>query len=174
MIKAYDYAITFVEFPDEIALCFNISNCPCLCEGCSENYLKENTGKEVTESFLDSVLLPYKNYGLTLIGFMGGDSDYETLKSLVDLIHTKYKLKVGFYSGRDFINLDLAGVVDYYKYGRFILPKGEEDTWLKQTCGPINFPNSNQKIYKREANKLIDITYRFRDKPISNLKKHIL
>lgn len=174
MIKAYDYAITFIEFPDEISLCFNISNCPCCCEGCSESYLKQDVGTEITETFLDALLEKYKDYGLTLIGFMGGDSDYETLKKITTLIHQKYQLKVGFYSGRDFINLELAGIVDYYKYGRFILPKGDESKWLKQTCGPINFPNSNQKIYKRENNKLIDITYRFRDKPVSNLKKYIL
>lgn len=126
MLKVYDYAITFSEFPDEIALCLNISNCPCHCEGCSENYLKEDIGKELTHELIDELMIKYKDYGITLIGFMGGDRDHKEILQMLNYIKAKYQLKVGVYSGLDYIDLDLINVLDYYKIGRFILPKGEE------------------------------------------------
>ena len=33
-MKYTDTQVTFSEFPDEIALCINISNCPWHCPGC--------------------------------------------------------------------------------------------------------------------------------------------
>lgn len=126
MLKVYDYAITFSEFPDEIALCLNISNCPCHCEGCSENYLKEDIGKELTRELIDELMIKYRDYGITLIGFMGGDRDHKEISQMLNYIKSKYQLKVGMYSGLDYIDLDLINVLDYYKIGRFILPKGEE------------------------------------------------
>ena len=34
MLKVYDVAVTMSEFPDEITLAVNISNCPGMCDGC--------------------------------------------------------------------------------------------------------------------------------------------
>ena len=131
MLKCYDYAVTFSEFPDEIALCLNISNCPCHCAGCSESYLKDNKGEDLTygqqDSFLDSLLLKYKDYGLTLIGFMGGDAEHSIIVNISTYIKEKYNLKIGMYSGLDYIDLNLVSVLDYYKIGRFILPEGKTE-----------------------------------------------
>ena len=174
MLKYYDYAITFSEFPDEIALCLNISNCPCCCEGCSESYLKEDVGKELTTNLIDQLMIKYKDYGITIIGFMGGDADHIEVAHLCTYIKSTYNLKVGMYSGFDFIDLKLANILDYYKIGKFILPKGDPTTWHKKTCGSINFPWSNQKMYKRVNTNLIDITERFREQPLNELTKYII
>lgn len=174
MLKCYDYAITFTEFPDEIALCLNISNCPCHCEGCFESYLKEDVGKELTFQLIDDLMVKYKNYGITIVGFMGGDIDHKEIIHIGKYIKDKYSLKIGMYSGFDFIDLDLVEVLDYYKIGRYIVPKGEEKDWCKKTCGPINFPWSNQRMYKKINNKLVDITERFREQPLNNFVRYII
>ena len=122
MLKYYDYCTTFAEFPDEIALCLNISQCVGTCEGCSEPYLREDIGTPLTTSEIDRLI--QENSNISLFGFMGGDNDHEAVYELANYIHTNYRnIKVGMYSGRDFIDLKLAEVLDYYKIGRFIMPK---------------------------------------------------
>lgn len=172
-MKVYDYAISLLEFPDEIALCLDISNCPCKCEGCSSKHLQEDIGDIVSEDFIDKLIKKYSNYGITLIGFLGGDRSHEDIYCISKYIKSKYNLKIGFYSGLDCINIKLIAILDYYKYGRFILPKGQIDSWWKQVCGPINFPQSNQKLFKIENNNMIDITYRLKQ-PISDLSRYII
>lgn len=174
MLKYYDYAVSFAEFPDCIALAINISNCPCKCEGCSESYLKEDVGKELTIEVINELMTKYKDYGITLIGFMGGDNSHQDVIELTKYIKSKYNLKVGMYSGLDYIDLELVNYLDYYKIGRFILPKGKEEEWHTYNCGPINFPWSNQKMYKKVDNKLVDITERFRQNPLSYLSRYII
>ena len=174
MLKVYDYAITLAEFPDEVALCLNISNCPCRCEGCSEKYLWDDVGEELTISKLDKIIEIYKEKGITLIGFMGGDADPIYLGRILEYLKHTYDLKTGFYSGRDYIDLHLAPYLDYYKIGRFIQPQGDVQNWHKRTNGPIIFPWSNQKMYKKVDHRLVDITDRFRQNPVSALDKYIL
>ena len=174
MLKYYDYSIVMQEFPDEISLCLNITNCPCNCEGCSESYLKENIGIVLTYEELKKILDKYVTYGITLVGFMGGDVNHKEIIKLSKFIKNNYNLKVGMYSGLDYIDLELANVLDYYKYGRFILPKGKPEVWHKQTCGPINFPWSNQKMYKNINGKLVDITEKFRSNPLDDLNRYIV
>ena len=47
-MKYLDTMITFSEFPDEIALCINITNCPFHCPGCHSPELWEDIGTELT------------------------------------------------------------------------------------------------------------------------------
>lgn len=178
MLKYYEYAIVTAEFPDEITLAINITNCIGHCEGCSEPWLLKDIGTELTFDEITSLI--DNNPGISCFGFMGGDSDPFYLLECAQFIHKKYpSLKVGMYSGQDYINLDLAQELDYYKIGRFILPKpiDKPEEWWKQTCGPITFPFSNQKMYKKINNKLVDITHRFRENKLNSpesLKKQII
>lgn len=172
MLKYYDYAVTFAEFPDCITLAINISNCPGMCDGCSEPWLLEDVGEKLTESKIDELIAEYPD--ITCFGFMGGDSYHSEILKLAQYIHNKYNLKVGMYSGRDYIDLELAQELDYYKIGRFILPEGDSSKWCLTECGPINFPWSNQRMFKRINNQLIDITYRFQDKNLGRLEQYII
>ena len=171
MIKYYNYGIAFSEFPDEIALCINITNCIGCCENCSEPWLKEDTGTELTFEELDKILEKYPD--ISIVGFMGGDHDHETLKKLAEYVHSK-QLKAGLYSGQEYLDLSLIDAFDYYKIGRWIMPKGEVENWWKTNCGPLKFTFSNQLMFKKVDGKLVNITNRFREKPLNNLKKEII
>ena len=50
----------------------------------------------------------------------------------------------------------------------------EIQKWHLQEGGPINFPWSNQRIYSIQNKKLIDITYKFRERDLGNLKQYII
>lgn len=41
MLKYVNTDIVFQEFPDEVTLAINLSNCPCHCPGCHSSYLWE-------------------------------------------------------------------------------------------------------------------------------------
>ena len=168
-----DTTVTFSEFPDEVTLCVNISNCPGMCENCSEAYLQGDIGEYLTNDAIDTLIK--NNQGITVFGLMGGDSKHEDVKRIADYIHAKHpNIKVGMYSGWEYINLELANVLDYYKIGRWITPKGDSKEWFKTNCGPLVFPWSNQLLFKKVGNKLVNITSKFRNKPISDYERYIV
>ena len=68
MLKFVEYKVTFSEFPDEISLCINLSNCPFKCEGCHSTYLREDIGNKLDWETLNSLIK--ENAGITCIGFM--------------------------------------------------------------------------------------------------------
>lgn len=172
MIKVVEASVTFAEFPDEISLCLNISNCPNKCPGCSQSYLAQDIGTELTTEVLHKLIK--ENEGITLVGFMGGDNDHETIYHLTKFIQNTYKLKVGMYSGRDFLDLKLASVLDYYKIGGWRKPEGDPAAWHKKNCGPLNFPFSNQIMFRRDGDNLTNITDAFRKDPVNNLQRYIV
>lgn len=165
-------AVTFAEFPDEIALCFNITNCPGTCERCSEPELRLDIGDELTEEALDAYIA--RHPGITLVGFMGGDRDHGEISALAEYLHDKHNLKVGMYSGMDFLDAALLDCLDYYKIGRWIAPVGEPRDWHKKNCGPIKFAFSNQLMFKKVGNCWANITCEFRKTPLNDLKKEII
>ena len=48
MLKYESALVTFTEVPDEISLCFNLTLCPCHCQGCFEPWLAEDSGTILT------------------------------------------------------------------------------------------------------------------------------
>lgn len=167
MLKVYDSAVTFEEFPDETTLCVNISNCPGTCEECSEPWLRKDIGDELTPEKIDELIASHP--GCTVFGLMGGDSDHKDCARIADYVHGKYKgMKVGIYSGFDYINMDLAQHMDLYKIGHWIMPKGDPKDWHKQSWGPLQLPYSNQLLFEKVGNSLLNITYKFRRNPVSD------
>lgn len=171
-MKTYEYAITFQEFPDEVTLCLNISNCPGLCKYCSEPWLREDIGTTLTLNYLDELIEEHPD--ITMIAFMGGDANHSEIFEFGKYIKNTTNLKVGFYSGRDYLNMNLLQTLDYYKIGRWICPEGPVEDWYKKTWGPIVFPFSNQLLFKKEGDKWINITERLREKPLGNLENYII
>ena len=94
MLKYVNTEITFLEVPDEITLCINISNCPCHCKGCHSSYLAEDIGTILDSFELESLIK--KNNGITCIAFMGGDSNPSEIDALAQFIKIYYPLKVAW------------------------------------------------------------------------------
>lgn len=153
MIKYVDTKIVFQEVPDEVSLAINLSNCPCHCKGCHSPYLAEDIGEDLTIERLTQ--LATEAEGITTICFMGGDSDTKRLNRLAKWIQDELDLKVAWYSGRDELSehIDISHF-DYIKLGHY-----------DEECGPLNSPNTNQRMYKVSRflvnPVLVDITNKF-------------
>lgn len=158
MLKYVDTKVTFLEIPDEITLCINISNCPCHCKGCHSSYLAEDIGEELTIDSLHELIS--NNKGITCVSFMGGDSDPKEVDRLARIVKTYYGLKTAWYSGVQALSKDIyIWNFSYIKLGPYI-----------EDMGPLNSKTTNQRMYKVAYNhyddgtsgyELEDITYKF-------------
>lgn len=132
-MKYTDTQIGFQEFPNEISLLINISNCPFHCSGCHSPELWKDVGKPLTQRSLERLIS--ENPGITCVGLMGGDPEIVNL--LAQVVHKK-GLKVGWYwGGTKFpAEIDLANF-EYIKIGPYI-----------KELGPLNNPKTNQRMYE--------------------------
>ena len=151
-MKYTDIQIGFQEFPDEISLLINISNCPFHCPGCHSPELWEDIGTELTKKELSNLIK--SNKGITCIGFMGGSKDTYNLLNLSIYIRSRFpNIKIGWYTGQseipEIISENLM-YFDYIKVGPYIEEKGGLDN-----------PNTNQRFYCVKDRKLVDWTYKF-------------
>ena len=161
MIKYLGYTVTFQEVPDEITLCFNITNCQHRCPGCHSPELQQDLGNDL-EKDIESIIDQYLD-GITCVCFMGEGNDGLALARCITIIRNKYpNLKVCIYSGENlggnwtlYIMLG-SRMLDYLKLGPYIQDRGSLDT-----------PNTNQRMYRISYNSDIDyanmedITYKF-------------
>ena len=158
MLKYVDTKVTFLEIPNEITLCINISNCPCHCKGCHSSYLAEDIGEKLT---LDKIYdLIDNNEGITCICFMGGDSSPKEIDMFARCIKDLYDIKVAWYSGRQELNKYInLKCFDFIKLGPYI-----------EEFGPLNSKTTNQRFYQvikshyedgTSGYELLDTTYKF-------------
>lgn len=161
-----DTSVTFSEIPNRVTLCINISNCPYNCLGCHSDYLRQDIGDELTVDILDSLIT--KNDGINCVCFMGEGKDYKDILNLAKHIKISYPdIEVGVYSGSDTVkDREYFNVFDYIKLGPYI-----------ESRGPLNDPNTNQRLYKKiegaieeiggyHVNDWADITYHCRIKTL--------
>lgn len=161
------------EFPDEISLCADITNCCCNCKGCSMSHLKKDIGTPLTNEEIDKLIKGHPD--ITVFGIMGGDREPNDVIRVADYIHENYpNIKVGMYSGRDYMLIELMEHLDIYKVGRWISPEGPVNTWQETNCGPLVFPWSNQIYFEKVDGKLVNSTYKFRKNPIGNPERYII
>ena len=178
MLKVYvrdgepEITEVFEEFPNEVTVALNISNCIGMCEECSEPWLREDSGRELPDEFIQEILDEHQDS--TVFGLMGGDSDHEDVKRIADYVHKHSNMKVGIYSGLEYLDLDLVPYIDLYKIGRWIPPKGKVAEWWKTNCGPLVFPFSNQLLFEKIGNKLVNVTSLFRKNPLNDLERYII
>ncbi|RKU69524.1 anaerobic ribonucleoside-triphosphate reductase activating protein [Parabacteroides sp. AF17-3] len=157
MLKYVNTDVTFQEFPDEVALCINISNCPCHCPGCHSSYLVKDIGELLTKDTIDEFMDKYHEE-ITLIGFMGGDDAPFEVSYFAQYIKERYNIKVGWYSGKQMFPNKSDKTFpfqyfDYIKLGPYI-----------EALGGLKSKNTNQRMFSIKDGVLIDITYRFRNK----------
>lgn len=146
-MKVYNSEIVFREFPDEITLALNISNCPCFCKGCHSQYLAENKGDEITEEWMRGILS--RGALLTCVGIMGGDAYPHDVVRWAKWIKENTPLKVGWYSGRDSLNEVVAMNLKFFDYIKI----GHYD----EQFGGLDSPTTNQKFYKVVNQQIGDI-----------------
>lgn len=159
--------IGFGEVPEEIALCINISGCPIHCKGCHSPHLWQDIGTELKPVTLSNLIA--NNHGITCISFMGGDADADAVMKLAKWVKNNTELKTCWYSGRELKDLSIDyQAFDYLKTGPYIIE-----------LGGLNSSNTNQRFYKiihevekiLPKNRLIDITYKFRNNEADNKSK---
>ena len=133
MLKYVDSKVVFAEIPDEITLAINISNCPCHCEECHSPYLADDIGEPLDLQHLTDLI--DSNRGITCVCIMGGDANPSEVDDIAQDIKEYYpNLKVGWYSGRDYISKDIdMSNFNYIKYGHYDKDKG-----------PLNGKTTNQ------------------------------
>lgn len=133
MLKYVDSKVVFAEIPDEITLAINISNCPCHCGECHSPYLAEDIGEPLDLQHLTDLI--DSNRGITCVCIMGGDANPSEVDDIAQDIKEYYpNLKVGWYSGRDYISKDIdMSNFNYIKYGHYDKDKG-----------PLNSKTTNQ------------------------------
>ena len=150
MLKYVNAMVTFSEVPDEISLCIEISNCPCKCVNCHSSYLAQDIGEPLDLQHLTNLI--DGNKGITCVCIMGGDANPSEVDDIAQDIKEYYpKLKVAWYSGKQELSKDInLEFFDFIKLGPYI-----------EELGPLNSKTTNQRFYKIEENKLIDITYKF-------------
>ena len=149
MLKYVDTKVTFSEVPNEISLCINISNCPCNCKGCHSSYLAKDIGNELNNNSIKELI--NNNKGITCICFMGGDSNPLEVDALTHFIKINYPIKTAWYSGRQELSKDInLNNFNFIKLGPYI-----------EDLGPLNSKTTNQRFYKIEEGKLVDITNLF-------------
>ena len=154
MLKYVDTLVGFAEIPDEITLAINISNCPCHCINCHSSCLSEDIGEPLDLQHLTNLI--DSNKGITCVCIMGGDANPSEVDDIAQDIKEYYpNLKVGWYSGRDYISEDInLENFDYIKYGHY-----------DENKGPLNSKTTNQVMLEIEVvdNKVFkkDITSKF-------------
>ena len=149
MLKYLNTQVTFSEVPDEITLCINITGCKIGCKNCHSSYLAEDIGEELNSLSLKELIS--NNKGITCICFMGGDSNPLEIDALAQWVKINYPIKTAWYSGRQELSKGInLNNFNFIKLGPYI-----------EDLGPLNSKTTNQKFYKIEEGKLIDITNLF-------------
>ena len=148
MVKYLNYALTFAEVPDEINLCFNITNCQQNCTGCHTPILQQDVGQDLNKD-LQKIINQHKDQ-FTCVCFLGEGNDKVQLQHLIDYIKN-LNYKVCVYSGRDDATIEDYKNLDYYKIGSYNIEKG-----------PLTAKTTNQKMYKKMSDSTwVDITFLF-------------
>ena len=154
MLKYLNTQVTFSEVPDEITLCINITGCKIGCKNCHSPYLAEDIGEPLDLQHLTNLI--DSNKGITCVCIMGGDANPSEVDDIAQDIKEYYpNLKVGWYSGRDYISKDInLENFNYIKYGHY-----------DENKGPLNSKTTNQVMLEIDVvgNKVFkkDITSKF-------------
>ena len=149
MLKYLNTQVTFSEVPDEITLCINITGCKIGCKNCHSSYLAEDIGNKLNSDSIKELIS--NNKGITCICFMGGDSNPLEVDALAQWVKINYPIKTAWYSGRQELSKDInLNNFNFIKLGPYI-----------EDLGPLNSKTTNQRFYKIEEGKLIDITNLF-------------
>ena len=149
MIKYVPQATSVVleEIPGKVSLAVDVSNCPLRCPGCHSPFLQTNVGEELTTEIIDELLAD--NFGVNCFLFFGEGQDDASFLDLAWHIRDNHPdIEIALYSGRTEVPNTYWRVFNYIKLGPYI-----------EKLGPLNHRTTNQRLYKVENRKRIDITH---------------
>ena len=148
-----ELGIGFLEVPHQVSLNIPIVGCPIHCPECHSKHNWRVEGyPNLTEDKLREILDRYQSK-FTVVTFMGGEWDSDTLYKYLDLIHS-LPSKTCLYTGLELEEIDKRlniMILDYLKVGPY-----------KSEFGGLTNPNTNQRFYQLDTiDGLIDITKEF-------------
>ncbi len=161
MLRYHSYNIVFQEVPGEVTLAINLSNCPNGCKGCHSPHLQENTGDELTEKVIESLLVKYGD-AITCVCFMGGDVEPQQVQHFAGYIKQKanMQLKTAWYSGKSKLPENFAYAnFDFLKLGPYV-----------KALGGLDLPTTNQRFYRVENGELMNEIRAFRKRSLNYSK----
>ena len=137
MLKYDTYNITFLELPNEVSLTLSITNCPNFCPNCHSPHLRKNIGNPLNEGVFN--LLEKYRHHITAVCFLGHGAERhnEEMVSILSKINKMYPtLRIGIYSGHDYMVEEFKPYLTYYKVGRYI-----------EELGGLESGKTNQKLH---------------------------
>lgn len=141
-----------LEVPEEVCLCIYISGCQNRCKNCHYPKLQNKRYGSILSECIYPLIQVYLKK-ITCICFLGEgketESDRLELVTYSNYAHN-IDLKTCLYSGRDTYIEDWMKFFDYIKIGSYDESKGDLTT-----------PTTNQRMYYKDKQKYIDITYKF-------------
>ena len=140
-------SVVMEEIPDRVTLAVDISNCRGECVGCHSPFLRKDIGEPLTEEVIGALVKD--NFGVDCFLFLGEGRDPETLVVLAAYVRS-LGLAAALYSGRTELEPFIWDAFDYVKTGPYIPERG-----------PLNDPDTNQRLYRRVEGEWVDITSRF-------------
>lgn len=133
--------VTFAEYPNEVALYIEISGCPIHCPECHSKFLWEDSGIELTEDNLKTIIT--KNEGITSVIIGGGDQNENDVIRIIKFIKNNFPgLKVCWYSGKS----ELSSLMRSFIEDDHLLDSVKLGPYIKE-FGPLNVKTTNQKFY---------------------------
>lgn len=165
MIRYTDVELTFAEIPNEINLCFSISNCSGVCENCHSPELRDDVGQSLEENIEAEIS---RRRGITCVCFLGEarkiPNVFNEWNRIISIVRKKFpKLKIAIYSGRqeEEIEEEMWQLFDYIKVGPYI-----------PSFGSLENPRTNQKLFQidRKNDQKNDITNLFWRKSLEHHK----
>lgn len=146
-MKYYQYTIVFQEMPDDIALTFELTQCPVCCEGCHSPHLQEDVGEELTLEVFKQIVDRYVGM-VSAVLFMGSAYNFDDQARLVQMLdYAKLLgLKTCIWTGENDVCSNLKERLDFLKTGRYIAEKGA-----------LGMPGTNQRYVNLLTNESVGV-----------------
>jgi anaerobic ribonucleoside-triphosphate reductase activating protein len=146
-MKYWQHTIVFQEMPKDVALAFELTNCPFRCDGCHSPHLQEDNGYELTVDVFKNILNKYVGL-VTAVLFLGSaynDVDRDLLMQMLDYAKTM-NMKTCIWTGEEDVCPAIKDRLDFLKVGQY-----------RKDLGGISDKNTNQRYFDLKNNCLVEV-----------------
>lgn len=149
MLYYIEVGLSHREVPEECSICIYISGCKNSCAHCHYSDLQRIDYGEPLSEHYNSIIDLYLRKA-SCVCFLGeGAGTYEEQNEFTDYVEYAHArgLKVCLYSGRDVGIESWMYQFDYLKLGSY-----------KVDLGGLDSATTNQRLYRKDSDRFIDIT----------------